>query len=165
MSTRLRLARREDAAVIAGMSRHLVEQGLPWSWKEQRILRCIANPECVVLTARDRKRLVGFAIMEFLDDRAHLNLIAVLPGYRKQGIGTRLLGWLEASARTAGTFLVSLELRVSNDAAHRFYKKLGYVTKGRRRAYYAGTEDALCMIRDLRMIPASPYSDSVPRNE
>ena len=41
------------------MSRHLIENGLPWSWNEQRIQHCMRNRECVVLAARDRRRLVG----------------------------------------------------------------------------------------------------------
>ena len=148
---RLSLARRDDAADIAEMSRCHIEQGLPWSWNEARVLRCIVHPESVVLVARDRRRLAGFAIMEFHDEDAHLNLLAVKPGYRRRGIGMRLIEWLESSARTAGTFLVRLELRAGNDAARRFYSKLGYREVGKRRGYYSGREDALCMAHDLRV--------------
>ena len=73
------------------------------------------NRDCVVLAARDRRRLVGFAIMEFYDEHAHLSVFAVQPGYQRLGVGRALLDWLEASARTAGIFSVRLELRASND--------------------------------------------------
>lgn len=131
------------------MSRFLVEHGLPWSWTESRVLRYIRHAECAVLVARDRRRIAGFGIMEFLDEHAHLALLAVRPGYRNHGIGRQLLEWLESSARTAGIFLVRLELRADNDTARQFYEKLGYRETGRRKRYYAGREDALVMTHDL----------------
>ncbi|HEX5419276.1 MAG TPA: GNAT family N-acetyltransferase, partial [Gammaproteobacteria bacterium] len=134
---------------IAEMSRCLIEHGLPPSWGEHRVLRYIADPESVVLVARDRRRLVGFGIMEYHDVDAHLNLLAVRPGYRRRGIAAQLIEWLESTARTAGTFLIRLELRATNDAARRLYIKLGYSEVGRRPGYYSGQEDALCMARDL----------------
>lgn len=135
------------------MSRSLIEHGLPWSWTESRVTRCIRHPECSVVVARDRRHIAGFAIMEFLDAHAHLNLLAVRPGYRMQGIGRRLLEWLESTARTAGIFLVRLELREGNAGAREFYAKLGYREAGRRSAYYCGREDALVMTHDLTVHP------------
>jgi ribosomal protein S18 acetylase RimI-like enzyme len=137
------------------MSRQLIENGLPWSWNESRIGYCVKNRECVVLAARDRRRLIGFAIMEFFDEHAHLSLLAVQPGFQKQGIGRQLVEWLEASARIAGIFSVRLELRAINDDARHFYQKLGYVEVGRKVAYYAGREDALSMTHDLTVAPTS----------
>ncbi len=152
---RLGLARYDEAASIASMSRHLIENGLPWSWDERRIVHCMRNRECVVLAARDRRRLVGFAIMEFYDEHAHLNLLAVQPGFQRLGIGRQLLEWLEASARTAGTFAVQLELRASNDGARRFYERLGYREVARKTAYYGGREDAVRMLHNLAVEPSS----------
>lgn len=137
------------------MSRLMIEHGLPWTWDERRVRRSIEHSECAVVVARDRGRLAGFAIMEYLDQDAHLNLLAVRPGFRRQGLGARLLDWLESSARIAGIFLVRLELRAGNDAARSFYEKLGYRETGRRRAYYSGREDALCMSHDLTVHPTT----------
>lgn len=152
---RLSLAHSDDAPTIAAMSRQLIEHGLAWSWDEARIERCLRNRDCVVLAARDRRRLVGFAIMEFYAVHAHLNLLAVQPGYRRRGVGRQLLEWLEASARTAGIFTVNLELRANNDGARSFYAKLGFRETGRKAAYYDGREDALRMTHDLTIATAS----------
>src|SRR5690554_5905242 len=103
---RVTLAREGDVSTIAEMSRRLIEHGLPWSWDEERVRRALRHRESVVITARDRRRLAGFAVMEFYDEHAHLCLLAVHPGYRKQGVGRRLLEWLEATARTAGIFRI-----------------------------------------------------------
>lgn len=155
MNVRIGIARPDEAATIALMSRRLIEHGLPPSWTELRVLRSMRNRECVVLAARDRRRLVGFAIMDFYDEHAHLGLLAVQPGHQKHGIGRRLLEWLEASARTAGIFRVQLELRATNGDARAFYEKLGYRECGRRVAYYNGREDALRMAHDLTVVPTS----------
>jgi len=152
---RLGLAHVNDAPAIAAMSRQLIEHGLAWSWNEDRVERCLRNRDCVVLAARDRRRLIGFAIMEFYAIHAHLNLLAVQPGHQRQGIGRQLLDWLEASARTAGIFKVHLELRATNDGARAFYEKVGYRTVGRKVAYYDGREDALRMTHDLTVTSTS----------
>lgn len=158
MSIRLGLARRRDAPAIATMSRRLVEHGLPWTWNERRVSRCISNRDCVVLVARDGRRLAGFAIAEYWDDRTHINLLAVRPAYQRQGVGRSLLAWLESSAQTAGTFLMHLEVRISNTVARDFYKKQGFVETGFRRGYYAGREDAVRLARDLKVTSASSAS-------
>jgi len=153
---RLGLAHPDDAPTIAAMPRQLIEHGLAWSWNEERIERCLRNRDCVVLAARDRRRVIGFAIMEFYAIHAHLNLFAVQPGYHRQGIGRQLLEWLEASARTAGIFKVYLELRATNGGALAFYEKLGYRWVGRKPAYYDGREDAVRMVHDLAVTSTSP---------
>jgi ribosomal-protein-alanine N-acetyltransferase len=152
MSIRISLAHVDDASAIARMSRLLIEEGLPSSWDEFRVARHIRHADSAVIVARDRRRIVGFAIMEFLDQHAHLSLLAVVPGHQKRGVGSGLVRWLESSARTAGIFDVRLELRAGNHAAESFYRRLGYGDAGRRPLYYAGREDALCMTRDLSLV-------------
>ena len=149
----LMLARPMDAVPIALMSRRLIEAGLPtWSWNSRRVAWHVRHAESLVLTARRGDELAGFAIMGFGDEAAHLNLLAVEPRYRRQGIGRQLVAWLEASARVAGTFAVSLEVRARNSAARRFYAALGYREADQLPGYYEQLEDAVRMSRDLRVM-------------
>jgi ribosomal-protein-alanine N-acetyltransferase len=156
MTVKISLAHIEDAAGIAEMSRVLIEGGLPWTWTEPRVRHYVRDRDSAVIIAREGRRLAGFAIMEFHDAHAHLNLLAVRPGYRSRGVGTALMRWLESSARTAGIFDVHLELRATNDGARRFYEKLGYSKVGTRARYYAGVEDAVRMMRNLSVAMAPP---------
>jgi ribosomal protein S18 acetylase RimI-like enzyme len=71
--------------------------------------------------------------------------------HRRRGLARALLMWLEATALTAGTFLISLELRASNEAGLRFYRTLGYQERATIPGYYQGVEAALRMERDLRI--------------
>jgi ribosomal-protein-alanine N-acetyltransferase len=147
---RLQVARIDAASELAQMSRELIETGLAHSWTAVRIARHIEHPESIVLTARVARVYAGFAVMQFAEDSAHLNLLAVRPQYRRRGIARQLLSWLHATAITAGTFVIALELRASSSAAHAFYSALGYRETSRAAAYYQGVEDAIRMARDLR---------------
>jgi len=145
----LRLARPAEAAKIAAMSRDLIEYGLDWRWTPRRIMASIRAPNANVLLASIGERIAGFAIMSYGDDDAHLDLLAVAPGYRRFGIGRQLLQWLEECARVGGTFNVALEVRASNQGAQRFYQRMGYRTLLQLPGYYQGVEAALRMGRDL----------------
>lgn len=139
-----------DAARISLMSRQLIERGLTPSWAPQRIAAHIRHRESVVLTARAPEEIAGFAIMQFGDDSAHLNLLAVAPWHRRRGIARRLMVWLEETALTAGSFDITLELRATNIVAHAFYTALGYEEIARIAGYYERVEDAIRMGRDVR---------------
>ena len=146
---RLELARRIDAVDIAIMSRDNIETGLGWRWRPARVLHAIQDQDTVVLKADMDLRLAGFAIMRFGRDEAHLDLLAVTPSRRRQGVGSAMLHWLEESALTAGTSIVRLEVRDTNCGALRFYERLGYRRFRTIADYYGGLEAAVQMARDL----------------
>lgn len=145
----LQLANRSDARSIAKMSAALIESGLPPTWTEARVMWHIKNKESIVLVASNAQPLIGFAIMQFSDETAHLNLLAVSPRYRRHGVATQLLSWLHETAIVAGTFVIRLELRAQNIDARDFYHSMGYREAGLLRRYYSGVEDAVRMSRDL----------------
>lgn len=143
------LARAGDAREIAEMSRDLIEQGLTWSWTPARVQHFISGAESSVVVARRERRIAAFAIMHFGDDAAHLNLLAVSPEHRRQGLGRQLMHWLTTSAIEAGVFRINLELRTHNEAARNFYARLGFDQLGIVQGYYQGREAALRMSRHL----------------
>ncbi|HMA00447.1 MAG TPA: GNAT family N-acetyltransferase [Steroidobacteraceae bacterium] len=150
----LGLARASDAREIAEMSRDLVEEGLTWSWTPARVQHFISGTDSSVVVARrarrgDGRQLAAFAIMHFGDEVAHLNLLAVAPDHRRQGLGRQLMGWLTATAIEAGVFRINLELRTRNAAARAFYESLGFNQLGVVQGYYQGREAALRMSRHL----------------
>lgn len=147
---RLEPARVRDAALLAAMSHQFIEAGLAPAWSEARIRWHTRHPDSVVLTARVHHAPIGFAIMRYGEDIAHLNLLAVDPPHRRRGVARNLLRWLEETALTAGTFIIGLELRAGNDAARAFYRALGYRELGEIPGYYQGVESALRMVRDVR---------------
>jgi ribosomal-protein-alanine N-acetyltransferase len=147
----LGFAYKADAQTLALMSRDLIETGLGWAYRRDRIARLIGNPEAAVIVARDSERPIGFAIMTFGDERAHLVLLAVRPTHRRRGVAARLLQWLVDSALTAGMASIHVELRVENIAALVLYRGAGFAETLRVPGYYAGRETAIRMMRLLRM--------------
>jgi ribosomal-protein-alanine N-acetyltransferase len=145
----LRLARPSDATTIAGLSRDLIEYGLRWRWTPVRVTASIHAPEVNVLVACLHDRIVGFAIMRYGDDDAHLDLLAVAPPYRRAGLGRQLIEWLEKCAVVAGIFKVDLEVRASAKGAQLFYERMGYRALVHLPGYYQGIEAGIRMGRDL----------------
>jgi len=148
-NTNLRLAKVTEAKSMAMISRDLVENNLLWCWTPTRIQKSIHNPDTVVLAADIDHRLVGFAIMDFDYEEAHLNLLAVSEDHQRNGIGTRLVQWLEKSALVAGISVIYLEVRTNNTDAQAFYQQLGYRKVQHIFGYYQGRETAVRMARDL----------------
>ena len=143
-------ARIGDAQQIATMSKRLVEAGLGWRWGPQRIVASIRNPERNVAVVRHGNRVIGFGIMEYGFESAHLLLFAVRPDCRRQKIGSRLLRWLEETALIAGVAAIYLEARQNNPMARRFYEAHGYRQIEIVPGYYSGRESAVRMVRRLR---------------
>jgi ribosomal-protein-alanine N-acetyltransferase len=146
----LGLARPSEAAALARMSRDFIETGLGWTYRAPRMATLIGDPAATALVARDAGCPVGFAIMRFGDERAHLVLLAVDPARRRRGIAKRMLDWLVESASAAGIASIHVELRAGNRAAHDLYDAAGFAETFRVPGYYQGTEAAVRMIRVLR---------------
>ena len=138
-----------DAVEIARMSRDLIEKGLRWSWTPQRVGASVARANTIVVVARVEDQIAGFGIMRYGNDDAHLDLLGVDHDYRREGLGRRLVEWLEKPALVAGISVVFLEVRGSNRGAQTFYERLGYRKLAHIAHYYQGREPAMRMGREL----------------
>ncbi len=79
-------------------------------------------------------------------DKAHLISIAVLPEYRRMGLGEKMLiDSLSKLKKLGGIKSVILEVRVSNTPAILLYEKHGFIKSDRMKYYYADGEDAYLM--------------------
>jgi ribosomal-protein-alanine N-acetyltransferase len=143
------LAKHADSAAIAGLSRQLIEHGLRWRYTPNRIAGLIDKRGTNVATAKQQGALVGFGIMTYYDHRANLDLLAVVPGYTRRGIGKRIVDWLEHVAITAGLQWTYVQARETNRAALAFYKTLGYQRRAVRFGIYDGLDNSVRMIKDL----------------
>lgn len=88
-------------------------------------------------------QFAGFSIASLGDVRAHLVLLAVEKSYRNQGVGRELLDWQLSAAQTAGLTDMSLEVRVANNSAQRFYAAAQFRKVRALPKYYSGVEDAI----------------------
>ncbi len=88
-----------------------------------------------------REYIIGFVGIWVMADEAHLINIAVRKSHRRQGIGEMLLISIIDLALELNTEMVTLEVRASNTAAQRLYRKYGFVQVGLRRGYYVSERE------------------------
>jgi ribosomal-protein-alanine N-acetyltransferase len=139
-----------DAQSLAVMSRDLIEAGLGWEYRRERMQQLIADPDNVALVARDGARVAGFAITSFRGEHAHLVLLAVRPSHQRRGIGRSMVAWLTETALVAGIASMHVELRATNVAAYTLYRRAGFGETIRVPGYYRGREAAVRMLKLLR---------------
>ena len=107
--------------------------------------------------------LIGYVGLWYMAGEAHIVSIAVREAYRGQGAGELLmLGAVEMALRR-GCEVLTLEVRVSNEAAQRLYEKYGFKNVGLRRRYYSDNgEDAYIMSTEsLRSLEFESLFDEV----
>jgi ribosomal-protein-alanine N-acetyltransferase len=118
---------------------------VPWpSYAFEQELR--SNRLAHYLVARVGEATVAFAGIWMMADEAHITTFGVHPSWRRQGIGLRLMLALTQLSLDVGALRMTLEVRVSNEAAQSLYRRFGFVMVGRRKRYYTDDgEDALIM--------------------
>ena len=85
--------------------------------------------------------IVGYGGFWLITDETHISTIAVAPRHRRKGIGELLLAHMIAQAIEMNASLVTLEVRVSNQAAQNLYLKYGFAVTGKRLRYYRDNEE------------------------
>ena len=139
---RIRPMTPEDAVQV-----HRVEEAcfsVPWSLESfQDIFRFGEN---YYLTAWDGEQIVGFIGLMAVAGEGDITNVAVLPSYRKQGIGDSLVREMLTVAKEKKICKIMLEVRASNEAAIHLYEKYGFEFLCIRKKYYQKpTEDANIM--------------------
>jgi len=100
----------------------------------------------IFLVAIDAKKVIGYVSMRKILDEGHINNIAVTKAYRSRGVGSMLISELINLKRSITA--LTLEVRVSNQAAINLYQKHGFKIEGYRKDYYRDPiEDAAIMWR------------------
>ncbi len=101
------------------------------------------------IVATENGVVVGYAGTWLVINEAHVTNVAVSSQRRQNGIGRLLMESLMELARENGMESMTLEVRVSNEAARNLYRQLGFVEAGIRKNYYSETkEDALILWRE-----------------
>ena len=117
----------------------------PWA---EAVFRDCFKANYRLWAACQGQALVGYAVVAYLFDEAHLLNLCVDPRSQGQGIGRRLLRHLLREAARERISQTILEVRVSNQPAQRLYLAEGFEEIGRRPNYYpgpGGREDARVM--------------------
>ncbi|GHC28489.1 ribosomal-protein-alanine acetyltransferase [Kushneria pakistanensis] len=107
------------------------------------------------LTDRNTQALLAFAVFSLGPFDIGLEMIAVDPDHRRQGLAGRLIEAMIDKGEAMGLERVLLEVRASNEAAQALYARYGFSVDGRRAGYYplapGRREDAILMSRPLTL--------------
>ncbi len=103
-----------------------------------------------VATCQEPEIVAGYICTWLIKGELHINNIAVVPAFRRKGIGRQLLQAALDMARKEGLHRAVLEVRASNLSAQRLYEGFGFRVVGIRKGYYSmPREDALIMRLDF----------------
>jgi len=120
-------------------------------WSRSMFAGELAKASSICLGAFDGEGggLLGYLVISRYVDAWHVMNIAVAPEARRRGIAITLLERLFEVTGGSDRRGYTLEVRVSNAGAIQLYERLGFRSRGVRRAYYTDNgEDALIMWRD-----------------
>jgi [ribosomal protein S18]-alanine N-acetyltransferase len=103
-----------------------------------------------LIAADTRDMPVGFLLgVNQVDREARVLMFAVERGHRTQGIGALLMATFFERCRERAFRRVTLEVRVSNATAIRFYTRYRFSVIDLLRSYYSDGENGYQMARDL----------------
>ncbi len=92
------------------------------------------------------ERIVAYGGIWVILEDSHVTTIAVDPNFRGRKLGEAILVHVIDEAIERGAAWMTLEVRESNEAAQRLYRKYGFTTVTVRKGYYSDTdENALVM--------------------
>jgi ribosomal-protein-alanine N-acetyltransferase len=94
-------------------------------------------------------KIAGYILVFLRKDsfRARVYSVAVKENFRGQGIAAALFEKAISYAKKEGKSVIKLEVRAVNEKAIKLYKKLGFKTQKKLKAYYPDDMDALVMQR------------------
>lgn len=141
MTVYVRPMSRSDIPAVAELESEIYDQ----PWPPRVFFDELAMENRRYLVATDGAGLVlGYCGLLIVEEDAHVTTIAVAPRARGHQLGSRLMLEMVDAAIDADTRHLTLEVRVSNDAAQKLYERFGFEPVGRRKNYYKD-EDALVM--------------------
>ena len=107
-------------------------------------------PDGFLVAADESDRPVGFLLgVSQVEGEARVLMFAVSRDQRREGVGSLLMNRFFDRCRARGLKRATLEVRVSNGTAIRFYSKYGYSVTDLLRGYYSDGENGYQMARDL----------------
>lgn len=120
------------------------EHASPWS--TDTFNKDLKQPFVHYFLVEQQEELVGFIGYRLIFEEAEITNIVVAKEAKGQGIGSLLLAEWFTKLKAEAAEVVHLEVRKSNQAAIRLYKKVGFQMVNIRQEYYDyPVEDAIVM--------------------
>ncbi len=126
------------------------EQCFNSGFARQTFEKELENKLSTYVVALKDAQVVGYAGLWNICGEADIMNVGVCPDFRRMGIARGMLKKLIELCGGMQVFSINLEVRKSNYAAQKLYKKMGFEEVGIRPKYYENTEDAVLMKFDFK---------------
>ncbi len=121
----------------------------PWT-KSAFLAEIYSRYPHLYLAVRQEEAIIGFLGVRVFQRDAHITNIALIPKWQNVGLGSLLMIEAEKFAKQNHCQTMSLEVRMGNKDAQRFYRRLGFVSRKVLENYYnEENEDAIDMVKYL----------------
>lgn len=129
----------------------LIQQGnFIDAWNEKNFLYDLnQNTFATVLVIEDNQKIIGFIDYWIMFEQATINNFFIKKDRQRQGLGSQIINEVLDNLIKKGVHQVSLEVRVSNIIAKKFYEKFDFKQILIKPAYYYDGEDACFMVKVL----------------
>ncbi|MFQ5519134.1 MAG: ribosomal protein S18-alanine N-acetyltransferase [Mariprofundus sp.] len=140
----------EDAEILYRLNKDAFAE----YWSRQSLLSALQSGYDLLLCETDGKAVAYLLSLSIIDEIQILQ-IGVAKPYRRQGLARQMTQALMTNAVDCSS--VTLEVRLSNQAARALYAGLGFEEVGYRKNYYAPDvtgvrEDAVLMTRTISAV-------------
>lgn len=116
------------------------------NWSYALLEAGIHSPYDVYYVFEQEEKILAYCNLRILAGEGEVQRIAVLPEFRRLGLGRKLMDAMVEYARENRADAISLEVRESNLAARNLYESYGFSAEAVRKGYYHNpTEDAVIM--------------------
>ncbi len=141
----LRRMREADLDVVT----ELEAQAYSQPWNAHVFAEELSQPSRTYIVIEDQTEVLGYAGLMVVGTEAHVTTVVVHPDRREDRLGTRLMLALAAEAIEQGAKSMTLEVRVSNEAAQRLYRRFGMAPVGMRKKYYQDEDAMIMWVHDI----------------
>lgn len=148
--TTIEFAKISDAIEISLISRNDIEYNLGWRYTPEKINKLIKSNEYNVVVCKVNERIAGFGVMQYMYEQANLTLLGVKFNYRRKGLGTKIVNWLEKVAETGDIVNIFVEVREQNENAIKFYNSVGFTKIDCVEGYYSGIENGIILSKKIK---------------
>jgi len=114
----------------------------PFRFTRSAMQRFAESSKARAVIAESDAALAGFAILHVEGSVGYIVTLDVAEDFRRQGLAQRLMQAMEWQAVEAGCAVVGLHVFVGNEAAIRFYERVGYERTGDVPGFYGEGLDA-----------------------
>ncbi len=135
-----------DLDVVSAIEKEVFQD--PWTMSAFKT--DLNNNMAWPIVAEFENKIVGYSNIYIVAGEVQIGNFAVAPGFRKRGVGKRMMNEIFEKANENKCRTVFLEVRESNLPAMELYKSYGFNSAGKRKDYYSNPrENAIIMVKEL----------------